>query len=216
MKIRWMMNGVVSGAALLVLWTTGCSLTKPAVTQNQFMLNPGVPAAVTGAVSHAASLRVAWCTVAGPFDDRSLVYRRSALRYEADFYNQFCVPPRNMLSAGIQSWLTAAKVVTTVLPAESALPADYELRGFVTELYGDWRPDQSPAAVLKIQFLLSSQGGVSRKLLMERTYAQRVNLSARTPEALAEGLSQALAKMLEQLTTDLQTLKLPVPGAPTK
>ena len=100
---------LVALAALVA--ATGCSITRPAPVKDSFLLEPALPAAV--AKPQAGSLRVGSVNVAAPFRARGFVIRESELRFEADFYHEFFVPPGVMIADSTARALSSATMVSS-------------------------------------------------------------------------------------------------------
>ena len=103
----------------------------------------------------------------------------------------------------ISEWLDRAGLFQSVAQPGSARPAAYVLDATVTEIYGDFREGQRPAAVLAVQFALIDLAGARPKLVRERTIASRVDLPQASPDALVRGYGRALAEILSQLVPEL-------------
>jgi cholesterol transport system auxiliary component len=141
--------------------------------------------------------------VAPSFADRALVVRVDEVRYAADFYNSFIAPPGDMLGAVMADWLNDAGPFATVTQPGTRTPAAFVLEATVTKLYGDFRPERTPSAIMEIQFSLVELSGISPTVRLEQTIGRSVPLSESTPEALVQGYGRALAEILSELSAAL-------------
>ena len=73
----------------------------------------------------------------------------------------------------------------------------------VIELYGDFRADKPPSAVLSMQFSLIDQATVRHTLAYERFISTSIRLPEASPDALVRGFGAALAEILTQVSTEL-------------
>jgi ABC-type uncharacterized transport system auxiliary subunit len=142
------------------------------------------------------------------YADKSFVYRTSDSGYEADFYHQFLTPPDSMLGEEVRKGLAGSPVFKYVVGPSSQLRPDYVLEGSVNALYGDFRNLDKPAAVLEIEFFLHSEDSNRPGVLLHKRYAKTIPISARSPEALVKGWSEALGEIVSDLNADLEKSKL--------
>lgn len=176
-------------AAALV---TGCSLSRPAVERQSYLLAPQRPPAVKAA-SNSETLKIGRIQVAAPFDGRSLVYRRDDQRFENDFYNEFGSDPAEMIGDALTEWLRRGGRFAAVTGPRSVGEAGARLDVDVTALYVDFR--HAPTAVLSLRWRASRASGA----VVEGAVDQAVPLAARTPAAAAQALQEALGRALTAL-----------------
>jgi len=193
--------------SLMLVLTAGCvDLKRPALAKHYYLLDAAAKPADTPP-AHAGAIRVTGVEVAAPFSERSLVYRLDQERYEADFYNEFFVTPRAMISAQLVEWLSVHRVFVTTLPPSSSLDAPYAIEGQVTAMYGDLRNKAETEGVFGMQVFVTESAGPDRRIVLQRTYSHQVRVPDRSAEAITKGLSQALRQCLEDLEADLRALQ---------
>jgi len=192
--------------ACAALALAACSIGKPIPAPNTYVVQPPPPHSVPAAASDPESLRIGNVRVAAAYAGNALVYRLDEVRFTSDPYSRFIADPGTMLGDQMAAWLAGTRQFTVAGP-ESTLPAHYLLEATVTELYGDFRPERVPAAVLAVQFALVDQMGARPKAVLERSMARRVDLPRASPDALVRGYGDALAAILTELSTDLQVVQ---------
>ena len=192
----------------LLLLSAGCvDLSRPALAKHYYLLD-AVPEPVDEPPAHAGAIRVTGIEVSAPFSERTLVYRLDKERYESDFYDEFFVAPRAMVTSELVEWLRVRRVFAATLPPSSTLDAPYALEGQVTAMYGDLRDKDKTEAVFSIQVFVTHMGNPDRAIVLQRTYDQRVRVADRSADAITKGLSEALQQSLAQLEADLRALQL--------
>ena len=185
----------------------GCSLKKPSPARHSFLIE----APRTGEARAAAAsgvLRVRNLQVAAPFEGKGFVYRSSGLGYQTDFYQEFLVAPRALLTEQTRQWLGASGLFRYVLDPASKSDATHSLEGNVSALYGNYRDPASPKAVLAVEFFLTNDQAVSPEIVFHKSYRQEVPLENRAPETLAKGWGKALEQILAALEQDLNKVQL--------
>jgi uncharacterized lipoprotein YmbA len=141
--------------------------------------------------------------VAATFAGSALVYRLDDVRYLTDPYHAFGADPGAMLDSRLAEWLARTGPFSNVVPSGSTQPAPYVLEVTVEELYGDFRENVSPAAVVSMQFILIDLGSPRQRVAYDRTIASHVVLPKAAPDALVRGYGTAIAQILSQVATDL-------------
>jgi len=190
-------------AACAVLALASCAIGKPIPEATTYVIEPPPPS--TAATRRPHTLRMGKIRVAPAFAGKALVVRVDEVRYTADFYNSFIAEPGDLLGARVAEWLDRAGPFKTVAQPGTKTPASHVLEATVTELYGDFRPGRSPAAVMTVQFTLVDLTGVTLTVKLERTIGRRITLTEASPEALVQGYGKALAEILAELVAALRT-----------
>lgn len=193
-------------AACGALAVAACSIGKPIPQPNNYVVQAPMPEGTPSVASRTEPLRIGRVRVAAIYDGNALVYRTDDVRFISDPYSRFIAEPGAMFGDQMAAWLGRAGPFTTVIDPESTLPAHYVLEATITELYGDFRPGRAPAAVLAVQFALLHQIGPHPQVVFQRVIARRVELPRASPDALVRGYGEALAQILEELSTQLQVV----------
>ena len=190
--------------ACAALALAGCSIGKPLPEPNTYAVQAPLPERAPAVAPRSESLRIGSVRVAAAYAGTPLVYRTDDVRFISDPYSQFIAAPGAMLGDQMGAWLGRAGPFTTVTEPESTLPAHYVLEATVTELYGDFRPGRTPAALFAVQFELIDETGARPTAVLQRSIAKRVDLPRASPDALVRGYGDALAESLGELSKDLQ------------
>jgi cholesterol transport system auxiliary component len=143
-------------------------------------------------------------TIDSAFQSAGLVYRKSEFGYETDFYNHFLISPADMITQKTRNWLAASADFATVLDAGSTISAAYILQGNVIALYGDFRPNAPPKAVMKIRFFLIADRPSTQLILLNKEYTASHDLTAATAQNLVAGFDVCLTSILKELQADLR------------
>lgn len=195
-------------AVCATLALVACSLERPLPAATTYSIEP--PAAAVPVMRRPETLRLGSVRVASAFDSRELVYRLDDVRFTTDFYNRFLAPPGQMLGTLMADWLNRAGPFRAVTQPGIAPPAaPFVLEAVVTELYGDFRPNRKPEAVITIQFYLLTTAGLAPQMVLERSIGRRVELSQQSPEGLVLGYSSALSGILTELTAEIAKSSVP-------
>ena len=196
------MTALRLGAAVCAtLVFAACSIGMPVPQANTYVVEPAPPVPVTP--RRAETLRMGEVRVAPPFARRELVYRVGEVQYTADFYNAFIAEPGPLLGSTMAGWLNRSGPFQAVAQPGTPLPGSYVLDAVVTEIYGDFRPDRPPAAVMTVQFTLVDLRGVTPRTALKRSIGRRVELAADAPDALVRGYGQALGEILTELAPQM-------------
>ncbi len=142
--------------------------------------------------------------VSPKFEGKGLVYRLGELGYESDFYNEFFISPSPMLTEEIRKRLAGSGLFKQVLLPSSLLDSTYILEGAVTALYGDYRVNTAPKAVMEIQFFLLHEIDNKPKLIFQSQYRKEEPFKTNMPDSLAKSWNSALNQILTEFETDLK------------
>ena len=196
------------GNMVLNFLLTGCVTVDRIYPEKQFfVLNASRNEKPSPSTSDAV-LKIQRFRVSSRFEGKGFVYRLGDLTYESDFYNEFLISPDVMIAEEVNKWLTQSGLFQYVISSSSLIDPTFYLEGVVTTLYGDYRSNQSPEAVLEVQFFLVRNVSARPVVVFEKTYRQEASLKEKSPAALAEGWSRSLGHILSQLEADLKASEL--------
>jgi ABC-type uncharacterized transport system auxiliary subunit len=192
---------------LAALALAACGLSRPAVERTQYLLAASRDAPAAAAPKPVA-IKVRPLRADALYERQEFLYRVDGQRVISDFYNEFAERPDAMITAAMIGWLKSSQLFTAVI--EPGVPADapYVLDGSVTALYGDLQAPQKPAAVMALRVYVVRAANPTLEVVLDRTFQQRVEVPANTPQAFAQGYNQALALILAALERELAGLEL--------
>jgi hypothetical protein len=185
----------------------GCVNLERSYPDKHFYVLEVRPPATSGDVVRDEILQVSPLRISPRYQDRSFVYRISDGGFESDFYNQFIAPPAGLISEEIRKGLIGAQLFKYVISASNSQAPSYVLEGTVNGIYGDFRNLNAPAAVIDLEFFLTSDVPTRPGVLMQKRYVQSVPVSSRSPEALIKSWDLALEEILTALSADLRSVK---------
>jgi cholesterol transport system auxiliary component len=207
--LQWISPSLSCSLVLLVgiALITSCSIRQSHPAQQTFLLEARRDLPPAQGTPHAI-LRIRPATVAAPFDHNAFVYRDGDLAYETDFYHQFLVPPRALITEATRQWLAGSGLFLAVLDPASRVVPTHTLEANLSSLYGDFRNPAAPEAVLSIQFHLLRETPAGLQIQFHQTYRSTVPLERPGADALARSWSRALEHVLAALESDLALLDL--------
>jgi uncharacterized lipoprotein YmbA len=151
-----------------------------------------------------STLGVRRFTIDASYADRGLVYRTGEFEYQSDFYNEFLTSPAAMITDKARNWLAESELFRTVLDAASLAEPTHLMEGNITALYGDFRDETSPEAVMEMRvFLLKTEGARAILPVFGRTYRSTADIESENPQDLVKALNACLEDILSSLEKDL-------------
>lgn len=190
--------------AACLLGSASCiSFEKPAPDKRYHVLEVERPGQAR-AEALQGTLKVSEAKISPRYDKNVLIYRIGDLQYETDFYNEFFVSPRELITEETLRWLEDSGLFALVVGGDYRLGNSYDLTLAVNSLYGDYRNPDAPQAVLDMQALVIGIGKHARReVIFKRDYTERVPIADHAAEACVAGLNKALANILARLEADL-------------
>ena len=191
----------VNTVLLMAILCSGC-VSSHSYSKRQFVIEAARPAQPVGQ-RHDVVLAVRGFTIDPVCDSRGLLYRKGESEYESDFYNEFLVAPQALISSQTRNWLAQSGVFKTVLEPGSLIQATHVLEGNVLALYGDFRGQSLPQAVMQVRVFLVANTGSQPQVIFTRDYRASHRAETQTADALVAAMDHCLAQVLSELEKDL-------------
>ena len=196
------MNYIKFVIILALLLTATACLSQPHPVKNHYTLGLSSPETADRPQAARRTLLVGTVTAAAGFDNRSLVYKVGADRFESDFYNEYVAPPARLLADLTSQYLDQSSPRFRVVKTPGLTLAQYGLETYLEALYGDYTTGQ-PQAVVAIRFTLNDLRGSSPKVMWDKTYRHSASMADKSPQALVEAQGLALNEILAELNKDI-------------
>ncbi len=195
--------------AIVAMALAACIGTKgPPIESNTYALEYPAPGPVDPARRLAWSLRVD-AFDAHPFiGTERMAYRENAFQMETYRYHRWQAPPALLAAWHLERDLKSAGFCSAVIGGDSLLQTTHVIEGTVEEFYEN-DAEAGWEAVLSISLTLASNRSEDdgRRILMQRRYGASRPCRNRSPQAVAEAMSEAMAEVSQRALEDLyQTL----------
>jgi hypothetical protein len=199
-----MMNKLLFRALLFfaVFSFSGCMPSRFNVEKNYYMVN-GIEygqsleeSELIHAPVNIATVNVSQFDACIAMKRIGFIYRRSATRFETDFYNEFMASPSEMITSNFER--------TLLLNGFNVIPglADYSIYGSLNAFFVDFRDSESPKSVIDLNIVTRSN--IEQKLVGTKHYFYEHPLDAKTPEAAVEAFNVCLKKILSEFMDDFE------------
>lgn len=149
-------------------------------------------------------LKVRRFRISPEFDGKGFVYQIGPTGYESDYYNEFFIPPAEMITEKVREWLEGSGLFKNVVRASSGLEANYLLEGEILSLYGDYREGAESRAALKMQLRFFREAESHTEVIFSTKYQMSVPLKEKTPEELVSGWNEGLRQILTALESEIK------------
>ena len=148
-----------------------------------------------------SSIKVARFTASKPYGYKWFVYCKDDMQFETDYYNQFLLSPDEAVQEQTFGWLSSSAAWENVLRWNEQADYQYELKGHIKALYGDFSREGDFRAVVEIEFLLAEKA--TGELVLDETFSASIPFNEKTPEALlcayVAGVEDVLTYLEEKL-----------------
>jgi uncharacterized lipoprotein YmbA len=195
---------LTAAVAMLFALSSSCVNLERVYPDKRFYVLEVRPPTADSGPDRDEILQVSPLRISPRYQDRSFVYRTSDNGFETDFYNQFIAPPAGLIGEEIRKGLVGARIFKYVISASNSQAPSYVLEGTVNGIYGDFSNSNGSAAVIDVEFFLTSDRPDKPGILMQKRYAQSVPVASRSPEALVKSWDRALEQILITLAADIR------------
>jgi cholesterol transport system auxiliary component len=149
-------------------------------------------------------LRVERFSASPPFNSQRIIYAHSGLQRNAYAYHQWIAAPGELLSYSLARDLRRCGGFQAVLTPDAAISATHSLNGWVEEFIEKdaaavWQAD----ATIHVTLVSNVERDPTRKILLQKRYNATAPCKAKTPEALAEAMSQVVGKISQAVIKDV-------------
>lgn len=192
---------------LLLLIPLICSAcvgnSRPPQPIYYFTLGYEAPA-VSLAPQLPCTLRVERFSASPPFNSQRIVYAHRGLQRNAYAYHQWIAAPGELLPFFLARDLRQSGGFRAVLTPDAALSATHSLHGWVEEfIEKDDAASWQAAATIHFTLISNRDHDPTRKILLQKRYSAAVPCNAKTPEALAEAMSEVICKISQAVIKDI-------------
>jgi len=191
----------MAALAAISIALAGCSIfERNSPSSEQFMLVPQPVTAHKGA--SLGSVVVRRVLVQRPYDTRSFVYHTTNGQWRVDAYNGFLADPSDMIGDAMARALEGSGRFSLVTTAIVAVPTDLAAEVVVESFHSDYTDPSKPVAVVRMRaYLLERNKGSAVRTVLEGSATQAI--ASASPGAVADSLSVAVAKAIDQLISQL-------------
>jgi len=159
-----------------------------------------------------ATLRVVPFGIAADYDRQGFVYREGTYDVGVDHYNRWIAAPSAMITDLVARDLSAAGAFQAVLQGPSALPAIYELSGWIETLEEREESGCTAHVRLRALFVRVPERG-PRQVLFEDSLTGDEPCTPGDAPSVAEAMSRAVQHISDDLRARLVAAALNTPAA---
>ncbi|WP_220717932.1 ABC-type transport auxiliary lipoprotein family protein [Agarivorans litoreus] len=179
----------------------GCGIGKPIDSPNNYAIVADYPDKTFS--KKFETVRIDSVRVDSPFNNTQMVFRLSDVSFETDYYNRYITEPGAIIENQLSTLITRSGLAENTVPYNASVSTNVVLKTVVTKLFGDFRKDQTPAALMEIQFILVDTSAARPDIILEKKLSRKIELADKTPQAFAKGLSNALTEIFDELVESL-------------
>ena len=149
-------------------------------------------------------LRVERFSVAPTYNTSHMVFREKSFKRNTYAYHQWRANPADLVGHFLYRDIRQSGLCKAVLPYSSSFNASYLIDGSVDEFF-EWDTDGQWKAVLSLGITLMAENepDLSKKILFQKDYHAKENCQRKNPQALAQAMSRAMAKLSKKIMEDI-------------
>jgi ABC-type uncharacterized transport system auxiliary subunit len=184
----------------LIAFLSGCG--KPPMLVNQFILEYPAPS-LGGGAKIPEALKVERFAVAQAFNTNAMVYQPQPYKSQVYNYSRWRVNPGYLVTDYLLRDFRDAGRFQAVFGPDGGGKHRFQLEGGVAEFQeldepGGWQA----ALALTVTLLDTKEERLPRRVVFQKNYRVLSPLPAKTPEGLAQAMSQAMAEVSARIITD--------------
>ena len=191
----------LTAMVLLTFSVYGCG--KPPTLVQKYLLeypSPAVPASAR--IDEGVKVEV--FSVAQAFNSTAMVYRPNPYKSDIYTYHRWRVNPGNLISDYLVRDLRNSGLFKAVFSTGQAGANRFLIEGGVEEFQEIDEPGGWQAALaVNITLLDLNHQEITKRVVFQKNYRAAEPLTEQTPQGLAQGMSQAMAKLSDQIITDI-------------
>jgi ABC-type uncharacterized transport system auxiliary subunit len=185
---------------LLLLSMTSCaSMKQPSLTIEHYTLEYASPK-LGDLPQLAVILKVEPFSISSLYDTRQIVYRDHAFKRETYTYHRWRANPADLVTDYLARDMRNSGLFRAVLEQGSTLSPTHILEGSLDEFF-EWDSAEGWKAVLTVTVTLikAKETDMARRILFQRTFHAIQPYQEKTPQGLAEAMSEAMSRLSEEL-----------------
>ncbi len=188
--------------AAMAFLGTGC-MSRNAIVKDYYLVQtsrPGTPAQASSEIV----LKVLPFSIGAGYQSKGFVYYLGDQRYDSDFYNEYFVPPTQMLAEQTQNWLADSGMFARVVPSSSLIEPTHILEGDIRRFYYDVQDDDNLQAVLDVTFyLIAKEGRRASKIEFTKNYHVTRPFDEQIQQQAVNAMNPCLTEVLTELEKDV-------------
>ncbi|MGD8833599.1 MAG: ABC-type transport auxiliary lipoprotein family protein [Desulfobacteraceae bacterium] len=150
------------------------------------------------------TLRVERFSVSPPFHTQRIIYAGKGAHRNAYAYHQWIATPGELLPYLFVRDLRKSNGFKAVLTPDASLHSTHSLHGWVEEfIEKDEASKWLAVATIHISLIINNHSDPTQQIIFQKRYHRAATCNAKTPEALAEAMGDALAKITAGVAKDI-------------